>query len=51
MANGATRIVNSAMARPNTPKGSALKSALDTSAFEREVLKVTGNEKQPEKEK
>ncbi len=35
------------MARPKTPKGSALKSALSTSAFEKKVIEVKGNEKQP----
>ncbi len=47
MANGATRIVNAEMARPKTPKGSALKSAMDTKAFEKKILDVKGNEKQP----
>ncbi len=47
MANGNTRIVLAAMARPKTPKGSALKSALETSAFEKKVLEVKGDEKQP----
>ncbi len=49
MANGLTRIVNAEMARPKTPKGSALKSAMDTSAFERRILDVKGDEKQPAK--
>jgi hypothetical protein len=47
--SGQNRIVNAEMARPTTPKGSALKSAMDTSAFERKILEVKGNEKQPYK--
>ncbi len=47
MANGATRIVLAEMARPKNPKGSALKSALETNAFEKKILDVTGDEKQP----
>ncbi len=46
MANGLTRIVNAEMAIPATPKGSALKSAMETSAFEKKILAVKGNEKQ-----
>ncbi len=51
MANGATRIVNAEMARPQTPKGSALKSAMSTSKINTAMSKVTGNEKQPIKSK
>lgn len=47
--SGQNRIVKAEMARPKTPKGSALKSALDTNAFEKKVLEVKGNEKQPSK--
>ncbi len=46
---GQNRIVNAAMARPKTPKGSALKSALETSAYEKKILEVTGKEIQPTK--
>ncbi len=49
MANGNTRIVLAEMARPKTPKGSALKSAMDTKAFEKNILAVKGDEKQPKK--
>lgn len=49
MSSGANRLVISEMSRPKTPKGSALKSALETSAFEKKVLAVKGNEKQPAK--
>ncbi len=48
MANGATRIVLAEMAR-KMPKGSALKFALETSAFEKKVLEIKGDEKQPTK--
>lgn len=47
--SGNNRIVNAEMARPKPPKGSALKSALDTKAYEKKVLEVKGNEKQPKK--
>lgn len=47
--SGNNRIVLAEMARPKTPKGSALKSALDTKAFETKVKNVKGNEKQPKK--
>ncbi len=47
--SGQNRIVNAEMARPKTPKGSALKSALETSAYEKKVIAVKGNEKQPKK--
>jgi len=45
--SGQNRIVNAEMARPKTPKGSALKSAMDSSAFEKKILDVKGDEKQP----
>ncbi len=45
--SGQSRIVVSEMSRPKTPKGSALKSALDTSAFEEKILEVNGDDKQP----
>lgn len=44
---GQQRIVKASMARPKTPKGSALKSALATKAFSKKLLEVKGNEKQP----
>ncbi len=45
--SGQQRIVNAEMARPKTPKGSALKSAMKS--IVEKLLKVTGNEKQPYK--
>ena len=47
MANGVNRIVLAEMARPKTPKGSALKSALNTKPFTSKLVAVKGNEKQP----
>ncbi len=44
--SGQNRIVISDLTKAK-PKGSALKSAMDTSAFERKVIEVKGNEKQP----
>ncbi|MGH7249692.1 MAG: hypothetical protein ACREGC_01845 [Minisyncoccia bacterium] len=35
------------MAKPKTPKGSALKSALSPNVFEKKILETKGNEKQP----
>lgn len=48
MANGATRIVLAEMARPKTPKGSALKEVLSTNKFNNKLKAVKGNEKQPD---
>ncbi len=47
MANGVTRIINAEMARPKTPKGSALKSAMATKVINNKMASVTGKEKQP----
>lgn len=44
--SGNNRIVNAAMAKPKTPKGSALKSALKTSTITAKIAAVKGNEKQ-----
>ncbi len=44
--SGQNRIVLADMAKGKTPKGSALKSALETSAFEKKVIEVKGDEKQ-----
>ncbi len=44
--SGQNRIVVSEITREK-PKGSALKSAMETSAFEKRIEKVTGDEKQP----
>ncbi len=45
--SGQQRLVNAEMARPKTPKGSALKSAMNTKTMESKILKVMGDEKQP----
>lgn len=45
--SGQQRIIQAEMARPKTPKGSALKSALSTSKINSALGKVQGNEKQP----
>lgn len=45
--SGQNRIINAAMARPNTPKGSALKSALGKSLSPSKIAGVTGQETQP----
>lgn len=47
MANGNTRIVNAQMATPKTPKGSALKNAMNSKTFESKIISVKGNEKFP----
>ena len=46
MANGVTRIKNAEMSRPKTPKGSSLKSALNTKTYNSALASVKGNEKQ-----
>ena len=46
MANGVTRIKNAEMAKPKTPKGSALTSALDTDKYNSALTSITGDEKQ-----
>lgn len=47
--SGQNRIVISELSRPKPPKGSALKSALETSAIEKKILEVKGDEKQIKK--
>lgn len=47
MANGQTRILNAEMARPKTPKGSALKNALVKVFSPSRIAAVKGTETQP----
>lgn len=44
--SGQNRIISAQLAKPKTPKGSALKSALSSAFAANKIAKVTGQEKQ-----